>query len=444
MANIEINITTMKKALLSAILMLILFPICFAQKIVSGPMAGYATMLEVGLWVQIDAEADVQIEYWKEGSTTKAQSEIYHTTKNEAFTARFKVGELEPGTNYNYQVLINGKSSSSVLNFTSQTLWQYRTDPPAFKMAIGSCTYINEERYDRPGTPYGKSYAIFDNIANMNPDMTLWLGDNIYLRETDWNSWTGYLHRYSHTRSIPEMQKLLQTGHHYAIWDDHDFGPNDADGSWLHKDWAMKSFELFWMNPSVGVPGLDGNISAFEFNDVDFFLLDNRYNRKPYNQKNEAPAMLGKAQIDWLVDMLKFSRSPFKMVAVGGQIINDVAIYENFAQFKEEREYLLHRIEEEGIKGVIFLTGDRHHTELSKMTLANGVDIYDLTVSPLSSGAHDAEKEGNSFRVDGTFLATQNFAIAEVTGARKSRLMTITIYDSKGEMIWMQELKGAY
>jgi alkaline phosphatase D len=443
LANIEHNMFEMKKLSIYLVLML-LAQYGFAQKIVSGPMAGYSTMLEVGLWVQLDAHAKVNVQYWEEGSEEKHKGTIQKAIKDEAFTARFKVGELEPGKTYNYQILINGKPADGIYTFKSQTLWQYRTDPPKFKIALGSCTYINEERYDRPGKPYGKSYAIFDNIANMNPDMTLWLGDNIYLRDTDYTSWTGYMHRYTHTRSIPEIQKLLQTGHHYAIWDDHDFGPNDADGSWLHKDWALKSFELFWMNPSYGLPDLKGNISAFRFNDLDFFLLDNRYHRTPYDQKNEAPAMLGKEQIDWLIDLLKFSRSPFKMVAVGGQMINDVAIYENFAQFKEERAYLLKRIEEEGIKGVVFLTGDRHHTELSKLTLANGIDVYDLTISPLTSGAHDAKDEKNTNRIKGTHLANQNFAIAEVSGERKSRVMTISVYDTNGELVWTKELKGAY
>lgn len=407
-------------------------------------MAGYSTMLEVGIWVQLDAAADVQIEYWKPESTEKAKSDRCHTLKDEAFTARFKVGELEPGNTYKYHVLVNGKVASEELEFHSQALWQWRTDPPTFKLALGSCTYVNEERYDRPGKPYGRNYQTLESMANKKPDLTLWLGDNIYLREPDWSSWTGYMHRYTHTRSLPEMQKLLQTGHHYAIWDDHDFGANDADGSWLHKDWALKSFGLFWMNPSVGVPGLTGNMTAFQFNDVDFFLLDNRYNRTPFDQKNEAPEMFGKAQIDWLIDMLKYSKSPFKLVAAGGQILNDVAIFETFAQFKEEREYLLKRIEEENIKGVIFLTGDRHHSELSKMTLPNGNLIYDLTVSPLTSGEHNAKDEKNSFRVDGTHVATQNFAIAEFSGERKSRVMKISLYNADGELIWVQEIAGAY
>ena len=63
----------------------------------------------------------------------------------------------------------------------------------------------------------------------------LWLGDNIYTREVDFYSLSGYQKRYTHTRNIKEMQPLLSNTHHYAIWDDHDYGPNNTDRSNIHK-----------------------------------------------------------------------------------------------------------------------------------------------------------------------------------------------------------------
>ena len=98
---------------------------------------------------------------------------------------------------------------------------------PDFRFVIGSCAYINDPPYDRPGEPYGGEYEIFEQIAAQRPDFMIWLGDNVYLREPDWNSEAGILYRYTHTRSLPQLQKLLRICPHYAIWDDHDFGPND-------------------------------------------------------------------------------------------------------------------------------------------------------------------------------------------------------------------------
>ena len=65
-------------------------------------------------------------------------------------------------------------------------------DPPAFSFVTGSCAFINEAKYDRPGKPYGGGYEIFESMAADDPDMMLWLGDNIYLREVDFQSYRDF------------------------------------------------------------------------------------------------------------------------------------------------------------------------------------------------------------------------------------------------------------
>ena len=75
---------------------------------------------------------------------------------------------------------------------------------------------------------------------------------------------------------------------------------------------------------------------------------------------------------DWLLNALRNSRAPFKMVAIGGQMVSDAAIYENFAQFPEERGLLFDAIDELDIRGVVFLSGDRYNSELSKLKLPEG------------------------------------------------------------------------
>ncbi|GAB5539254.1 MAG: alkaline phosphatase D family protein [Salibacteraceae bacterium] len=411
-----------------------------AQSVISGPMVGHTTMRSAKIWVQLDQEADVQIQYGENQQMTSAIS----TRNRDGNTAEFALTGLEPGNEYSYTILINGQlqKPSTEYSFKTQPFWQFRTDPPSFKMVVGSCTYINEEQYDRPGRPYGRGYEIFTSMAKEQPDVTLWLGDNIYLREADIGDRTGYIHRYTHTRKTPEMQALLQTGSHYAIWDDHDFGPNDHDGSWIHKDWALETFDLFWANPTTGTPDMTGTMTAFQYADIDFFLLDNRYHRTPRNLKNEASEILGREQIEWLIANLLNSRAPFKMVAVGGQVVSDVAKYENHAVFEKERAYLLKRIAEEEIKGVVFLTGDRHHTELSRIQKPEEPVIYDLTVSPLTSKSYSGDDENNTHRVENTLVNTQNYGVLEFSGPRKARQMKISIFDTEGVELWTQTLKS--
>ena len=351
---------------------------------------------------------------------------------------------LEPGVEYGYYIgTPAGKAISDTLKFNTQPLWQYRTDPPELNFLIGSCTYVNEPAYDRPGKPYGGGYGIFETMASEAYDAMIWLGDNIYLREVDFSSLSGFVHRYTHARSIPEMQPLLAKGAHYAIWDDHDFGPNDCDGSWLHADWSLKAFSAFWPNPESGLPSAPNlNVSQFLYGDVEFFLLDNRSHRVNHTMGPDRRQILGKEQREWLVHALRNSRAPFKMVAIGGQMVSDAAIYENFAQFPEERDWLFEQIDELGIRGVIFLTGDRHNSELSKIKLPGGNWVYDITVSPLTSGSYDHEHEPNTNREPGTMVGVRNYGVLQVTGPRKERSLEVTVKNANGEALWSRTIRA--
>ena len=218
----------------------------------SGPMLGYVDMFEALIWVQTKSESAVQVEYWdSEKTDLKYKTNTVQTTEEHGFTAKCIANKTQPGRSYLYTVLINGEAVQLPYpaTFKTQTLWQYRTDPPAFSVATGSCTYVNEPEYDRPGKPYGSEYGIFANITAQKPDLMVWLGDNYYYREPDFYTRTGMLHRATHTRSLPEMQPLLAATHHYGIWDDHDYGPNDADGTFVQKEMAWEVFRDFWGNP---------------------------------------------------------------------------------------------------------------------------------------------------------------------------------------------------
>jgi alkaline phosphatase D len=400
-------------------------------------------MREVIVWLQTTAKGKIQLNYWDQILPNQIfKSEIVETDISTAFTAKIILSLLEPGKKYGYQVLLNEKPLlfPYPLEFQTQSLWQWRTDPPAFSIALGSCAYINDTPYDRPGKPYGSNYHIFESILAKKPDAMLWLGDNTYLRETDWNSRSGILYRYSHTRATPELQGLLGSVHHYAIWDDHDFGPDNSDRGFIHKEATLEAFRLFWGNPTSGLPDQNGITSQFQWADIDFFLLDNRFSRAPDERKTGERTQFGKAQIEWLLDALKTSKAPFKMVATGGQFLSASAIAENHIKlYPEEREYLIKRIEEEGLTNIIFLTGDRHLTELTEMKLPNGKFIYDLTVSPLTSGVN-TNPDSNVLRVPGTLVTEHNFGLLTFSGKRLERKLTIKIFDAAGKEKWMKEI----
>ncbi len=194
---------------------------------------------------------------------------------------------------------------------------------------------------------------------------------------------------------------------------------------------------------ATGLSDNEGITSMFTWNDVDVFLLDNRYFRSPNERKSGDRTVLGKTQLEWLKDALASSSASFKIVAMGGQLLNDAGQFEMYSNygFDGERKEIIDYIQNEGINGVVFLNGDRHHTELSAIKEEGKPAIYDLTVSPLTSGSH-ASDEVNSLRVDGTFVAEQNYAEIIIKGEnRKKRYMEVLVYDKNGKLIWKQRLQ---
>lgn len=60
--------------------------------------------------------------------------------------------------------------------------------------------------------------------------------------------------------------------------------------------------------------------------------------------------------------------------------------------------------------------------------------LYDLTVSPLTSGVYKA-KETNTNRVEGTVVEQRNFATLSFSGTLKERVMLIRVFDAMGRLL---------
>lgn len=413
----------------------------------SGPMVGYAEMREVMLWAQTTAPADVFVQYWEQGKPKeKFKTAVLKTRAEDAYTAHLLADKVQPGKTYEYELVVGGKVEKRdyPLTFKTPPLWLYRTDPPQFSFAFGSCHYSNDSLYDRPGKPYGNDPVIFKSIAAKRPDIMIWGGDNVYLREADWNTRTGINHRYTHSRAMPEIQQLLATSSNYVIWDDHDFGPNDADRGFWNKEQTLEAFKAFWANPSYGIHDFKGCATTFEWGDVQFFLLDNRYFRSPNNLDIGERTILGREQKRWLLDALVSSKSTFKIIVMGGQFLNNVAKFETYATYPDEQLELLKAISDEKINGVVFFSGDRHHTEMSRLERTGTYALNEFTISPLTSGVSTvAEKEENFTRVPGTLVMEHNFAVVSFSGPSKEREMKVTVFNKNGGEIWNKVLKAS-
>jgi alkaline phosphatase D len=229
----------------------------------------------------------------------------------------------------------------------------------------------------------------------------------------------------------------------YAIWDDHEYGWNNADRSFPLKDTSLAVFKHFWRNPSYGTPDLKGIFFNVRHADAEFFMTDGRYHcdKSPLPDGKGSTAMFGKEQMDWLKTALKNSTARFKFIVCGSQIISNDPTAENMGDYPVEKKDLLDFLQHENIKGVIFLSGDRHFAELSKMEREGTYPLYDITASSFTSPSYP-HKLRNDYRVAGTMTKKHNFCRITLDGIGNDRVCYVELFDTKGNLIWKKEIKA--
>lgn len=409
----------------------------------AGPMQGYPAMRSASIWLQTDAAETVQLAWWpKNHKELRQLTEPVSTDKKHQYTALVTVDNLNPGMHYRYQIVLDGKTVAALqsLTFATAPLWEWRKPVPDFKVLTGSCAYINETEFDRPGTQYGGGYEIYSAMAAQKADLMVWLGDNLYYREADYSSPSGMAARYRHDRALPELQEFLRNTPQVAIWDDHDYGYNDSGNSFIFKAASLELFKNYWANPSYGLPGTSGIFTKVALNDADFFMLDDRWWRDANAaQDSEGKHMFGEIQMQWLKNALLESTAHFKIIAAGGQMLNNGDAYEGWNHFTYEQADFLAWLKNNNVKGVIFLTGDRHISELLRLYRPRTYPLYEFTCSPLNSGPAKGSKY-NPQRIEGTLVEQRNFCSMSFTGLGKERELKLGVYDSRGNELWHRTL----
>jgi alkaline phosphatase D len=420
-----------------------------AGTIVSGPMIGQVEMRTARLWLQVSTDVkSLTLVYWKEAQSELGERHIIEANikglfTNEFHTIDFELDELDVNTRYDYQFILDNVSTVSG-SFQTKDLWQWRKPAPDFSFLTGSCAYFNEPRYDRPGKPYGGDSVIFESMARDSAAFMLWLGDNWYTREVDYASAWGLWYRASRDRAQPVLKNLLKAMPQYAIWDDHDFGPDNSGFSYGLKDVSREIFKKYWCNPFYG-EDQKGIYSQISYSDIDLFLTDDRYfrsgdemedsvNGKPNPDKH----FLGDKQMKWLQDALVQSLATFKIIVIGSQTLNPFSYDEGFYKYSYEFHELMDFLNRSKIEGVLFLTGDRHHSEIIKIGRKGNYDLYDITVSPFTSGVAKVKgiEVDNPYRVKGSLVEERNYAKISVKGNKNERILRVGIRGKDGKDLY--------
>jgi alkaline phosphatase D len=235
---------------------------------------------------------------------------------------------------------------------------------------------------------------------------------------------------------------MLGSRPNYAIWDDHDYGPNDSGKNFRFKDFSRNLFINMWGNPSYGQKN-EGIYTSFLWNDAEFFLMDDRFFRDADDlvelvdgKPNPEKEMYGKQQLDWFKTAIVASPATFRFIVTGSQVLNPNSDKDCLRHFPKEFNDMMAFLELNKVPGVLFLTGDKHHSEIIKLERKGTYALHDITASPLTSGVSNimktAEKD-NPARMEGTLVAAQNFAKISINGPKNKRQIIIDFIDAKGE-----------
>jgi alkaline phosphatase D len=296
-------------------------------------------------------------------------------------------------------------------------------ESPLKVIAFGSC---NRESLPQPLWPV---------IAENQPDLWIWGGDNIY---GDSKDAVVIAAKYQQQLDQPNYAAFRKQFAILGTWDDHDYGWNDAYATYPLKT-VTHNLALDFMDVPVDDPRRqhEGIYGSYDFGPdgqrVKVILLDNRFFSD--HPEAENPQLLGDSQRAWLAETLRHSSAQINILVSGTQIISEEHKYEKWANFPTDRDWLLNFIREEAIPGVICISGDRHIHEISILQETNApYPLVDITSSGLTHSWENFKGEPNKHRV-GEVYTQLGFGTLTIDWAVESITVTAEIRDRSNQVV---------
>ena len=399
------------------------------KRLMQGPVLGWARDDRAVVWTRSSGPWPVCIEYDLDPLLSNPKrSPVLMADPAEDLVQLHQLEGLEAGRTYAYRVIVDGRPNPDDQGMEPWTLTPAVSAPSRFRLAFGSCA--RRARY--PVQPIWKA------VETARPDLFVWAGDAVYADSLDPEILS---EEYRRQRDLPEIRRFMATTPQFCIWDDHDYGLNDQDRRHPGKVAALETFKRYWPNPAAGLAETPGAFFRWSQGGVDVFFLDVRYHRDPNEDPNvEGKTMLGAAQLEWLLDGLKASRAPFKAL-ISGSGWNDGKVEgaDSWASFTHERDALFDRIMQEGITGVVLLSGDTHFGEMNCLPWSErgGYDLYEFVSSPLAQDTVDLYLTGRPvMRVRQAFSADVNFGVVDFDLTLADPTIRFELRDEGGQAAW--------
>ena len=302
------------------------------------------------------------------------------------------------------------------------------TDIIPVTIAFCSCSHEYDEN------------QLWEEVMTHNPDIWIWLGDNIYGDSFYMNV---LAEKYERQKQRESYQKMLNSPVNIiGTWDDHDFGINDGG-----KNYPMKKESKELMLEFLDVPldhpvrQRDGVYQSYTFGKKDkkvkVILLDTRYFRDslkvefPYNKRtyvgNPDGDILGEEQWTWLTKELTNSDAAIHIIGSSIQVLSEEHRWEKWSNFPKSRERLFKLLADRQPKRTLFISGDRHIAEISSMEIPDYVyTVYDFTSSGLTHTWDNYDIELNKHRVS-DFIIAKNFGLINIEWESKGPKVTLQI-----------------
>lgn len=308
------------------------------------------------------------------------------------------------------------------------------------KIAFASCGHQNDPQ------------PVLNQIADIRPDLFIYLGDNIY---ADTYSMDTLKMTYDILAAKPEFQNLKAATEILATWDDHDYGWNDSGRHYPFKEQSKQIFiNFFGVKDSTILdhPGIYHSriFDAPEGKRLQVILPDMRTFRDkllPYNGNRKGQpgfdyeldyspytttdsTMLGGDQWKWLEDQLKIP-ADIRIIASSTQFGITHNGYEAWANFPHEQNKMLDAIRSAKANGVLFISGDVHYAEISRLDPEGLYPIYDITASGITSTWDFATPNEN--RIDGPVMEN-HFGLLIIDWKKEEPSVTMQIHDKSGKI----------
>lgn len=291
------------------------------------------------------------------------------------------------------------------------------------------------------------SFKIWDTLQKENLNYFIFMGDNVY-SDLEKNYEIAYqkLFQDLNFKNFIKKTKIL------AIWDDHDYGKNDAGKEFEHKYLTKKIFLNYWykehnlnlFNQLFQQEGLyHSYIIQLKNYEILIILLDTRWFKVLKSNSNENETILGEVQWNWLEK--QFQRQADLILLVSSiQILPEEHRFEKWYDIPNEKKKLIELIQKYNIEKLLILSGDRHFAEISKQKIILNNQklsfLYEITSSSLNqelSKEYQKEilKEKNSYRIFGPFLKP-NFGFFSIKFNQKKPEIKIGIKDENANEVY--------